>query len=193
MFGKITSKRCFKEQIVCLPRPFQRLQEVARGALTMRDVQPLLQARVGEVEPDGYLVLFLGFDEGDQFLDGLAILLEFLQGFAFDNPHLNEDQTQEIVSTCFHKGFGGHVTSVSHSEFKKPLDEVFDRFSFFLFGDKESVHINVYLLLEEAAEEESLQVIPACDGAFGKLAEPFKGYSLEGANERPGPDGIVPY
>ena len=65
----------------------------------------------------------------------------------------------------------------------KPLDEVFDELPFLLLGEEESMHVDVCLFLEEAAKEQSFQVIPACDRAFWQLAKPFECHPLEGADE----------
>ena len=71
----------------------------------------------------------------------------------------------------------------SHREFPKSLDEIFDQLFFLLLGEDESVHVDVHLFLEEAAKEQSLQVIPSCDRAFRQFAEPFEGHPLESADE----------
>src|SRR3954467_598072 len=96
------------------------------------------------------------------------------------------------MATCLYDSLRSHAASASHSEFSKPLDEVFDQLSFFLFGEKEGVHVDIRLFLEETAKEQSFQVIPACDRAFWQLAEPFEGHTLEGADEQSSLHGIVP-
>ena len=121
------------------------------------------------------------------------MLLELLSGRALDNPHLNVDWSQEIMPAPFRKNFKGHATTASHSKFTESLDEVFDGLSFFLLGEKESVHVDIHFFLEEAAQEEGFQVVPTRDGPLCQLAEPFKSYPLEGANEQSSSHRVVPY
>src|SRR4051812_44899007 len=116
--------------------------------------------------PRRSIVLLLGSHEGDQLFCRLAVFLELLPGFALDNPHLDEDWSQEIMATCLYESLRSHATSASHGEFSEPLDEVFDKLSLFLFGEKEGVHVDICFFLEEATEEQSFQVIPACNRAF---------------------------
>src|SRR3954466_2130355 len=97
------------------------------------------------------------------------------------------------MATCLYKSLRCHAASASHREFSEPLDEVFDKLSLFLFGEKEGVHVDIRLFLEEATKEQSFQVIPACDRAFWQLAEPFEGHGFEGVDEQSSPHGIVPH
>src|SRR3954467_7093740 len=99
------------------------------------------------------IVLLLGFDEGNQLLCSLAMLLELLSGLALDNPHLDEDWSEKVVATCFDQCLKCHATSASHGEFPESLDKVFDQLSFLLLGEEESVHVDVCLFLKEAAKE----------------------------------------
>src|SRR3954468_8494695 len=97
------------------------------------------------------------------------------------------------MATCLYESLRSHAASTSHSEFSKPPDEVFNKLSLFLFGEKEGVHVDISLFLEEAAKEQSFQVLPACDRAFWQLAEPFEGHAFEGADKQSSPHGIVPH
>ena|SRR5438045_2359043 len=97
------------------------------------------------------------------------------------------------MATCFDESLGCHAASASHSKFSEPLDEVFDQLSFFLLGEEESVHVDVRLFLEEAAQEQGFQIIPTCNRAFWQLAKPFEGYPLESADKQSCPYGIVPH
>src|SRR4051812_36020666 len=129
------------------------------------------------------VVLLLGFDEGNQLLCSLAMLLELLLGLALDNPHLDKDWSEKVVATCFDQCLRCHATSASHSEFPESLDKVFDQLSFLLLGEEESVHVDVRLFLKEAAKEQSFQIVPTCYRALWQLAEPFEGRPVESADE----------
>ena len=59
------------------------------------------------------------------------------------------------------KSFRSHVPSASHSEFSEPLNKVFDQLSFFLLGEKESVHVDICFFLEEAAKGKELPGHPS--------------------------------
>src|SRR4051812_41545232 len=45
--------------------------------------------------------------------------------FALDNPHLDEDRSENIVAGCLDESLRCHTAFVSHSEFSDPLNEVF--------------------------------------------------------------------
>ena len=59
------------------------------------------------------------------------------------------------MAARLHENLRCHAASASHSKFSEPHDEVFDQLSFFLLSEKESVHVDVRLFLEEAAKEQS--------------------------------------
>src|SRR3954469_2672797 len=104
------------------------------------------------------------------------MLLELLPGLALDNPHLNEDWSEEIVATRFDQCLRSHATSASHGKFAEALDEVFDQLSFLLFSEEEGVLVNVRLFLEETAKEQCFQIIPAGNRALRQLAKPLEGH-----------------
>src|SRR4051812_41044916 len=106
------------------------------------------------------------------------MLLELFLGLTLDNPYLDEDWNEEIVAARFDQRLRCHATLASHGEFPESLDEVFDQLCFLLFGEEESVHVDVCLFLEEAAKEEGFQIVPTCDKAFGSLRNHSKATPL---------------
>src|SRR3954462_14865385 len=72
------------------------------------------------------IVLLLGYDEGNQFLWGLTMLLELLPGLALDNPHLNEDWSKKVMETRFDQCLLCHSTSAPHGKFAEALNEVLE-------------------------------------------------------------------
>src|SRR4051812_24350010 len=97
------------------------------------------------------------------------------------------------MATCLYEIRRSHAASASHSEFSEPIDDVFYKLSFFLFGKKEGGHVDIRLFLKEAVKEHGFQVIPTCDRVFWQLAKPFEGHAFEGADEQSSPHGIVPH
>ena len=86
--------------------------------------------------------------------------MELFPGLVLDNPHLDEDWSEEIVTARLNESLWCHAASASHSEFSEPLDEVFNQLSFLLLGEKESVHVDIRFFFKEAAKEKSFHVTP---------------------------------
>jgi len=99
----------------------------------------------------------------------------------------------QIVTACFHQGGLGHTARTSECHIPKSLHKYFDRLSFSLPCCQESWHGDLRIVFEEACKEKLLQITPALDGAFWEFHEPFKGESLQSADEQTCQDGIVYY
>jgi len=58
---------------------------------------------------------------------------------------------------------------------------------------QEGWHDNLRIIFEEACKEKLLQITSILDGAFWEFHEPFKGESLQSADEQTRQDGIICY
>jgi len=96
------------------------------------------------------------------------------------------------VTVCFHQGGLGHTAMTSARHVLKSFHKYFDRLSLSLLCCQESWHGNLRIVFEEACAEK-LQITPIFDGVFGEFHEPFKGESLQSADEQMCQEGIICY
>lgn len=79
---------------------------------------------------------------------------------------LNKDWSLEVMLASVHQGLLGHAALSPEGKLSKPIHKIFQQLIMSLLCAQQGVYVDLKVFLEEARQEEPLQIAPAFDGSL---------------------------